>query len=277
VLLSHHDRASGALLNYAVRLGPRSSYRFFAVDPRTAKPRLLASWPVAQPAYMHSFVLTERWLVLVEFPFVVNPARLVLAGRPYIENFNWKPGRGTRFHLVDRITGERRDGFEADPCFAFHHANAYDEGSQLVVDLCALDDHSLIEDLYLDRLRGGAPIRRAALKRFRLDLDTHSVTAETLSEANLELPRINYERCNELPYRYVWGVGVGTAAGMTTWSRSIPSTAARGPGRSRAVSRASPSSWRDRKARTRTTASCSRSCSMLRLKPHHWWSSTPAR
>ena len=28
-------------------------------------------------------------------------------------------------------------------------------------------------------------------------------------DVDLELPRINYGRCNERPYRYVWGVGVG--------------------------------------------------------------------
>ena len=40
---------------------------------------------------MHSFGLTQRWFVLAEFPFVVNPLRLALSGRPYIENYRWKP------------------------------------------------------------------------------------------------------------------------------------------------------------------------------------------
>ena len=46
---------------------------------------------------MHSFGLTERWLVLAEFPFVVNPLALAFSGRPYIENYRWKPELGTRF------------------------------------------------------------------------------------------------------------------------------------------------------------------------------------
>ena len=205
----HRDRESGALLNYAVRLGPRSSYRFFSLEPGAAKPRVLASWGVSQPAYMHSFGLSKRWLAMAEFPFVVNPARLALAGRPYIENFRWKPKRGTRFHLVDRHTGEVRSGFETDPCFAFHHVNAYDEGDQLVLDLVVFEDPSLIEDLYLERLRAGIAVAPGMLTRFRLDLGSGDVSSELLSEANIELPRINYGSCNERPYRYVWGVGVG--------------------------------------------------------------------
>ena len=38
-----------------------------------AAPRVIASLPVREPAYMHSFGLSERFLVLAEFPFVVNP------------------------------------------------------------------------------------------------------------------------------------------------------------------------------------------------------------
>ena len=49
---------------------------------------------------MHSFGLTERWLVLAEFPYVVNPLRLAFSGRPYIENYRWKPELGTRFTLL---------------------------------------------------------------------------------------------------------------------------------------------------------------------------------
>ncbi|MGD0453494.1 MAG: carotenoid oxygenase family protein [Solirubrobacteraceae bacterium] len=210
----HKDRASGGMLNYAAKLGARSSYRFFAVDPphhdeRTSTPRVIASLPVKQPAYMHSFGLTERWLVLAEFPFVVNPLALALSGRPYIENYRWKPELGTRFTLVDRVTGEATAGFHTDPCFAFHHVNAYDDGDEVVVDLCAFADAGVIEDLYLERLRAGKPVASAELTRFRLRPADRSVSRERLADGDIELPRINYARCNERPYRYVWGVGNG--------------------------------------------------------------------
>lgn len=205
----HMDRASHGMLNYAAKLSRVSSYRFFAVDPDASKPRTIGSLPVKEPAYMHSFGLTERWLVLAEFPLVVNPLALALSGRPYIENYKWKPELGTRFTLVDRATGEATGGFQADACFAFHHVNAYEEGGEVVVDLCAFEDAGVIEDLYLDRLREGKPVQSPELARFRLKLADRSVKRERLSDAEIELPRINYGRCNERPYRYVWGVGNG--------------------------------------------------------------------
>jgi beta,beta-carotene 9',10'-dioxygenase len=205
----HGDRNSGAMLNYAAKLGPRSSYRFFEVGPGATEPTVIGSVPVREPAYMHSFGLSERWFVLAEFPLVVNPLHLARLNRPYIENYRWRPERGTRFTLVDRHSGEVTGGFETEPCFGFHHVNAYDDSGAVVVDVCAFPDASVIEDLYLDRLRAGKSISTGKLVRFQLDLDRKTVTRRALSDQGLELPRINYGLCNERPHRYVWGVDTG--------------------------------------------------------------------
>jgi carotenoid cleavage dioxygenase-like enzyme len=201
----HLDRATGGMLNYAAKLGPRNRYRFYLLRPGAAEPEVIAELPVKEPAYMHSFGLTERWLVLAEFPLVVNPVTIPLSGRPYIENYRWKPELGTKITLVDRSTGEATGPFETDPFFCFHHANAYEENGSVVVDACTYADAQIVEDLYLDRLREGKPAARAELRRFRIELGSGQVTHEQLADG-LELPRINYGRNSERPYRYVWGV-----------------------------------------------------------------------
>jgi Retinal pigment epithelial membrane protein len=73
------------MLDYAAKPGARSEYRFFRLGPDADEPQVVASAPTREPAYMHSFGLTERWIVLAEFPFVVSPLSLVLSDRPYIE------------------------------------------------------------------------------------------------------------------------------------------------------------------------------------------------
>ena len=200
----HLDRASGGMLNYAAKIGPRNRYRFFRVPPK-GEPSVIGELPVKEPAYMHSFGLTERWLVLAEFPLVVNPISIPLSGRPYIENYRWKPELGTRFTLIDRDTGEATGPFETDPFFCFHHVNAYEENGSVVVDACTYKDAQIVEDLYLERLREGKPADRAEMRRFRIDLASQKVTSERLADG-LELPRINYGRNNERPYRYAWGI-----------------------------------------------------------------------
>lgn len=203
----HMDRTDRGMINYAAQLGPRSSYRFFHVAPGSGSPEVIAQSPVREPAYMHSFGLTERWLVLMEFPLVVNPLRLALSGRPYIENYRWKPELGTRIHQLSRDGGHDVGPLVTEARFGFHHVNAYEEGDELVVDVCTYPDAEIVEDLYLERLRAGKPVAGAALERFRVSPATGEVGIERLLDESIELPRINYGRCNERPYRYVWGVG----------------------------------------------------------------------
>jgi beta,beta-carotene 9',10'-dioxygenase len=204
----HMDRATGGMLNYAAKLGPRSSYRFFLLRPDSSSPQVIGSMPVREPAYMHSFGLTARWLVLAEFPLVVNPLALAVGGRPYIENYRWKPELGTRIHLVDRSSGRVTGPFETGACFAFHHVNSYEDGDEVVVDICKFEDPTIVQDLYLERLREGRPVSAPHLERFRISPPNGTVTSERLLDEPIELPRVNYARCNERPYRYAWGVGI---------------------------------------------------------------------
>lgn len=206
----HLDRATGGMINYAARLGPRTSYRFFRLPPGGERPEVIASKSVAEPAYMHSFGQTPGWLVLAEFPFVVNPLRLAFSGRPYIENYRWKPELGTKIHLMSRDGSGAGRSFQMDARFAFHHVNSYEDGNDVVVDVCTYPDAGIVEDLYLERLRAGQPVAPAYLERFRLSTETGEAVSERLLDVPIELPRINYGRCHERSYRYVWGVGVGS-------------------------------------------------------------------
>jgi beta,beta-carotene 9',10'-dioxygenase len=146
--------------------------------------------------------------VLVEFPFVAVPVAIPLSGRPFIENFRWRPQRGTRFRVIELETGKLRGTYEGEPFFAFHHVNAFERDDELVVDLCAYDDAEIVRGLYLDRLRQEHPaLPNPELRRCRLRLDGDSVEYESLADIGLELPRIDYARCNGGAYRYVYGAG----------------------------------------------------------------------
>jgi beta,beta-carotene 9',10'-dioxygenase len=204
----HHDPERGELIAYVTHFGPRSEYRIFAQRDRSHQ-RRIAGLRVAEPSYMHSFALTERYAVLVAFPLVVSPLKLGFGGRPFIENYNWKPERGTRVLVFDREDGELQGEYKAEPCFAFHHVNAFERGSELVVDMVAYEDASIIDSLYVDRLRSGPPPESSSgrLLRYRVSLDSGRVAEERLSDAILELPRIDYRARNGRPYRYVYGVG----------------------------------------------------------------------
>ncbi|HYJ22264.1 MAG TPA: carotenoid oxygenase family protein, partial [Solirubrobacterales bacterium] len=205
----HHDPASGALVNQATRLGLRSSYRFFVQEPGRPA-RVLATKTVREPGYVHSFAMSERYIALLEFPFIVNPITIPTSGKPFIENFRWEPERGTRILVFDRNSGEEVGVLETDAGFAFHHIGAWDEGGSLVMDFCDHGSPAIVDAFYLDRLRagrtGGNACKPARPRRLRVDIGTGKVSSEFLSDQDLELPRINDQQRYLQRYRYVYGI-----------------------------------------------------------------------
>jgi carotenoid cleavage dioxygenase-like enzyme len=205
----HHDRARGCRFTYVVLFGRKSRYRLFSIDDKDGTERVVAEMPVDKPAYMHSFGMTERYLVLTEFPLVVDPLRLLLSGEPFIRNYRWAPERGLRFHAFEKDGGRLVKSWVADPAFAFHHVNAFEDDGNIVVDFVAYPDAEIIDELYLAPLRAGAPIHATGvLTRYVLPLESSlDVDATQVSHGLIELPRIDYDLIAGRRYRYAWGAG----------------------------------------------------------------------
>ncbi len=203
----HFDYARGCHYNYAVEFGRRSNYHIFKIDKGTGRQSVVATIPVDKPAYMHSFGMTKSYLILAEFPLVVNPLRLLLSGKPFIRNYEWEPDRGVRFHIVDKDSGKSTRTVHDRAFFAFHHVNAFEEGKDLFVDIVVHPDSTVIDRLYLDRLRSAEPIPTTGrLTRFRIRED-ENVVGEQLSDCPIELPRFDYRRRAGQRYRYVYAAG----------------------------------------------------------------------
>ena len=205
----HHDPAADELISYVVDFSARSTYKLFAVPAGSASRRLIATIPAGrEPSYIHSIAMTERFLVLVEWPLVLDPLRMIARGGAFMDNMRWRPERGSRFHVVDRHSGRAVTTSQGEAFFCFHHINAFEEGDEVVVDLCAYADASIIGALKLDSLRAGqGALPPAHPRRYRVPLGGGDTRAEALSDESLELPRIDYGGRNGRPYRYVYGAG----------------------------------------------------------------------
>jgi beta,beta-carotene 9',10'-dioxygenase len=205
----HYDAKRFCHYNYIADLGMRSHYRLCRIGDDGSEQQI-AEIPVERPAYMHSFGMAEDYLVLTEFPLVVNPIDLMLSGKPFIQNYRWEPERGIVFHVVAKDTGEIVRTAKTAATFAFHHVNAFVDGGRLSVDMIEYADASIIDQLYLARLRASAPITATGkLTRFEVPLAASApIARRTLADVPLELPRINYEHYAGKSYRYVWGAGI---------------------------------------------------------------------
>jgi beta,beta-carotene 9',10'-dioxygenase len=203
----HYDANRRLIYNFEIAFGRKSLYRFTRMAPGSHSRSVVAEIETSEPAYTHSFAMSERYLILAEFPLATTPLRLLFSGRPFIETYRWSPARGLRFMVIDKETGAIVKRAAAEPCFAFHHVNAFEEDGVVVLDLVAHKDARIIDALYLDDLRAGKAVPQGMLTRYTIPLGDGPVTQNVLSSTALELPRIAYRRLAGRRHRYVWGAG----------------------------------------------------------------------
>jgi len=205
----HHDPRTDAVVNLSTCFkGRERFYRLWAA--RDGVRRECARLPVARPAYLHSFGLSQSHAVVVEFPLLLDPIRLLLGGGSYHGAFDWAPATGTRLRVVERAGGRVAADCTIDACFAFHHVHAWDEGGEVVVDLLTYPDASVIDAFYLDRLAGAGATRPAARNtRLRIDCARGRVVEEQLVAGSMEFASVA-PTCNEAP-RHAFAVGSSDA------------------------------------------------------------------
>lgn len=207
-----YDFEQNEIYNYTTNMFVVSHYNIYRL-PQGAKERILvSSIPVLEPSYMHSFGMTDNYIILAEFPLVVYPAVLLigfsLLDRPFIENYSWRPQKGTNFHVVRKSDGKVVGKYNTDPFFAFHHINAFEIGDNIVLDISAFEDNRIIQELFLDRLCGEEPdvLSWAEFRRYHIPLHGGKVSYESISNQTIELPRINYRHYNAKPYNHAYGI-----------------------------------------------------------------------
>ncbi|MBY0357932.1 MAG: carotenoid oxygenase family protein [Candidatus Obscuribacterales bacterium] len=199
-----YDLVDGSAYNLLTNVSTTSHYQFYHLRPGSQKRHLIASLPVAQPGYIHSFALTQSYIVLFEFPLLLNPLELLFSGKPYIENYHWHKNKTTRIFVIDKTNGTLVFSSQSDPCFAFHHANAYEENGSIVVDLIAYEDPAIIQAFYLNKV-GSANIPQARLRRYTISPTNKKIVWQFKTDSSLEMPALNSACYAGRKYRYLYG------------------------------------------------------------------------
>lgn len=210
------DFQTEQIINYITRFSLTSTYNIYSIQAGSSKRSIISSIPVKQPAYMHSFGMTENYIILTEFPLFINHFKLLLTGSAFVDNLFWQPDHGTTFLVIDKTSGKLVGKFNCEPFIAFHHINCYEEEGNIIVDVASYEDSSIIKSLYLDKLRqGDFLLPTPQIQRYYLELSNNRVTTKILTEDFIEFPRINYRRYNTKVYNFVYGLSDQNSNGFT--------------------------------------------------------------
>ncbi len=210
----HYDFLHKMTVSYLTEFARQSMFKVYAIKDGEHRRTLIGSYPVMEPAYIHSFSITEHYVVIAEYPYRVNPLDILRHSKPFIENYTWRPQEPTKFIVMSKTDGSIVRHYEVEAFFAFHHINAFERDGQVLVDISAKPDASTVHSLYLDQIRNAdtsrkPPEQQNEMRRYYLPLSSkEQAHYERLSEYAIELPTVNYRRYNARDYGVAYGVGL---------------------------------------------------------------------
>lgn len=205
------DHATGEMWNFGVAYGKKAEARIYRTDEAGHTVRA-ATVALPMMALVHDFALTPTKVVLVVAPIALPrlPVGLILGQRSFGESLRYRPELGVSVAIVDRASGEAR-WYETDAFLMFHTVHAWDDDGDVVVDLCAYPDATIMRGLE-DVMAGTEPSpARAFYERLRMRADG-TVHRSRPTTATLEFPRVTGRVFGREPSR-VYGV---------TWADDAP-------------------------------------------------------
>ena len=186
------DRATGEMWNLGLTYGRAAQLSVYctAADGET---RRVARFALPSLAMVHDFALTASKAIFLVVPIALpsTPVGLLLGQRSFGETLRYRPEAGTRIAVVDRKTGAVT-WHVGEPFMMFHTINAWDEGDEAVVDVCAYPDGGIMQT-FTDVMSGTTPTRSYAwAERLRIPAHpgTKPLARRRLSEVPLEFPRV---------------------------------------------------------------------------------------
>jgi carotenoid cleavage dioxygenase-like enzyme len=154
--------------------------------------------PVNDGPMCHDFALTEKYVVLYNLPVTFSLDAVAAGAKmPYV----WNPHHRPLVGLLPRDGSSDVRWFEIDPCWVFHTLNAYDDGGQVVVDVCQYPTGFDVLTFWSDE----APVTPS---RWTIDPAAGTVTQRRWDDRTQEFPRVD-ERVVSRRHRFGYSVAIG--------------------------------------------------------------------
>ncbi|KAH9495081.1 Beta,beta-carotene 15,15'-monooxygenase [Bulinus truncatus] len=246
-----HQEKDGSFVYYGTKMGRTSSYNFIRIPaPQAGESifkgaKLLSSIPSRWKggiSYIHSFGITENYIVHFENPLVINACKLLtihMKMKSIEECMASSHQDPLNIVVVSKQTGKKIPvTYLAPHGFVFHFINCYEDSDHIVCDVCLYGNGDIVKQLYLESLcdeerhitcnpyfarfilplnvaqankgdnlvKLDNTIATAKLRDIVKSEPVIEVTSDSVFGDNymVELPRINYD-FNTLRYRYMYG------------------------------------------------------------------------
>jgi all-trans-8'-apo-beta-carotenal 15,15'-oxygenase len=196
------DAGAPCLVNFSVKPGPSSTITIYELNTAGKLVRRNAH-PVPGFAFLHDMAITPNYCIFLQNPVSFNPLPYLLGWRSAGQCLNFAPKQPSKLILIPRTGSGEVQILETEPCFVFHHANAFELGDQIVLDSVCYNSFTAIEPNTDFRDIDFEAIPPGELWRFRLNLKDKTASREMLESRCCEFPTLHPQNVGRA-YRYLY-------------------------------------------------------------------------
>lgn len=180
------DCGSGELINIGAMMHGPGGPRELRIDTIDATGTLTRSEVIEVPhmSLMHTFFVTENWLVFPVLPIDVDLER-AMRGKPMTA---WVNGRPSRIGIMPRGGAADVRWIDFEPRHMFHELNVWEEGGLILADVAAANGTALFPDE--DGNRRSHRETPQSLRRWTIDpAPGGGITETVLNDRDIQFPR----------------------------------------------------------------------------------------
>ncbi|KAI3934982.1 hypothetical protein MKW98_009901 [Papaver atlanticum] len=212
------DSFTGEMFTFGCQFTPPyCTYRVISKDGFMHDPVPIT---LLEPTLMHDFAITENFAIFMDLPLKFRLKNFV-TGEPVL---TFDATKKARFGVLPRYSTDEHTirWFELPNCFIFHNVNAWEDGDEVVLITCLLQDTTSMSVAYWIENHFDF---KSELYEMRFNMRNGLASQKKkLSISYVDLPRINdnyigryvssYFRCFVMKQRFVYATIVGKLTGI---------------------------------------------------------------
>jgi len=212
------SNGDACLVNFSIKPGLSSTITLYEFAPDG---KLLQKYAHSTPgfAFIHDFAITPHYCIFFQNPVTFNPLNFLAGTRSAAECIQFHPEKPTKIVVIPRKGAKSSEAaqlqasrtFETLSGFVFHHANAFEQGDEVVIDSVCYEDLPAVEPDGDFRQTDFNAIAPGHLWRFRVNLQTGVVERELLEGRCCEFPVVHPAKVGR-SHRYAY---LGAAHALT--------------------------------------------------------------
>nr|QCU55171.1 carotenoid cleavage dioxygenase [Camellia fraterna] len=166
---------------------------------------------IPEPIMMHDFAITENYAIFMDLPLFFKPKEMVKENKLI---FTFDATKKACFGVLPRYAKDELliKWFELPNCFIFHNANAWEEGDEVVLITCRLENPDL--DMVNGTVKEKLENFGNELYEMRFNMKTGLGSQRKLSAPAVDFPRVN-ESYTGRKQRFVYATTLDSIAKVT--------------------------------------------------------------